>query len=694
MKNRLYNIIRLCVIVALLGVTGQVNAIETPRKIVNDLTNGSATWYSDANKSTPITSVPYSAAAQTLYIDIQPAEGYWTSADDLKGLVEKYVSPSAADSRTRSTDISIAQYQVKTVSGQTYAANGGGLYQVSIPGMGSSTDADKITKFVLTAKFKKIIVIGGEGDSDADATISVSPTEFTYNGKDQKPEVKITLKAGNTVISATEYDVKYKDAKGTAVTETKNAGSYTLEITNKEGADYAFSGKTTASYTIKPAELTITADEKTKVEGEKDPALTYKSEGLVSGDAITGALTRATGETAGTYAITQGTLSAGTNYTVTYKGANLTITAAKPVTPEETTYQVVVAKATGGNVVTSVTEAKKGQQVNMIVTPAKGYYLSSLSVVPAAGGSIQPGVTFDKDKNMFNFFIMPASDVTIYATFDAVEPNQNIFIFKAKYGEVISHVLHAEPGQQVNLETRIKDGFDNVVLDELYVYNEKGERLPISTIEDPKEGLVYYFFMKGDKAYVYNTFKGTNGTVDESKPVPPDNYLYLLSDAFNNFINAGNGVSGVQMAMSLLANILATFTPEGELTVNMGDDLGMALLNLKSGWQIKIDFNGAPIKVLYPSLLEGLGEDGTISSGVFYKMLSDGNLELLLKTGMLPLLIQSITIIAPEPDPTAINDLKADGAASEIYDLRGRKVDATNLRKGIYIRDGRKVVIK
>lgn len=681
-------------IVALLGVTGQVNAIETPRKIVNDLTNGSATWYSDANKSTPITSVPYSAAAQTLYIDIQPAEGYWTSADDLKGLVEKYVSPSAADSRTRSTDISIAQYQVKTVSGQTYAANGGGLYQVSIPGMGSSTDADKITKFVLTAKFKKIIVIGGEGDSDADATISVSPTEFTYNGKDQKPEVKITLKAGNTVISATEYDVKYKDAKGTAVTETKNAGSYTLEITNKEGADYAFSGKTTASYTIKPAELTITADEKTKVEGEKDPALTYKSEGLVSGDAITGALTRATGETAGTYAITQGTLSAGTNYTVTYKGANLTITAAKPVTPEETTYQVVVAKATGGNVVTSVTEAKKGQQVNMIVTPAKGYYLSSLSVVPAAGGSIQPGVTFDKDKNMFNFFIMPASDVTIYATFDAVEPNQNIFIFKAKYGEVISHVLHAEPGQQVNLETRIKDGFDNVVLDELYVYNEKGERLPISTIEDPKEGLVYYFFMKGDKAYVYNTFKGTNGTVDESKPVPPDNYLYLLSDAFNNFINAGNGVSGVQMAMSLLANILATFTPEGELTVNMGDDLGMALLNLKSGWQIKIDFNGAPIKVLYPSLLEGLGEDGTISSGVFYKMLSDGNLELLLKTGMLPLLIQSITIIAPEPDPTAINDLKADGAASEIYDLRGRKVDATNLRKGIYIRDGRKVVIK
>lgn len=525
--------------------------------------------------------------------------------------------------------------------------------------------------------------INQEGTFTISFDASIAEEYYTYDGTAKEPAV--VVKDGDVTLKKDlDYEVVYEN--------NINAGENTASV--KVTAKGNFKGSKTAKFSIKKATLKIKADAKEKNEGADDPELTYTSEGLVEGDAISGALTRDPGETVGTYAITQGTLSAGTNYTVTYKGANLTITAAKPVTPEETTYQVVVAKATGGNVVTSVTEAKKGQQVNMIVTPAKGYYLSSLSVVPAAGGSIQPGVTFDKDKNMFNFFIMPASDVTIYATFDAQEKDQNIFIFKSEYGEIVANVLHAEPGEQVNLETRIKDGIDNVVLDELYVYNEKGERLPISTIEDPKEGLVYYFFMKGDKAYVYNTFKGTNGTVDESKPVPPDNYLYLLSDAFNNFINAGNGVNGVQMAMSLLANILATFTPEGELSVNMGDDVSMALLNLKSGWQIKIDFNGAPIKVLYPSLLEGLGEDGTISSGVFYKMLSDGNLELLLKTGMLPLLIQSITIIAPEPDPTAINGLKADGKAADLYDLRGRKVDATNLRKGIYISDGRKVVIK
>ena len=45
-------------------------------------------------------------------------------------------------------------------------------------------------------------------------------------------------------------------------------------------------------------------------------------------------------------------------------------------------------------------------------------------------------------------------------------------------------------------------------------------------------------------------------------------------------------------------------------------------------------------------------------------------------------------------DGTSINGLKADGIAGDIYDLRGRKVDTNTLRKGIYIRNGKKIVIK
>ena len=82
---------------------------------------------------------------------------------------------------------------------------------------------------------------------------------------------------------------------------------------------------TNGTLTVTKKALTITADAKSKTYGEDDPALTYTSSGLVGSDAITGALSRETGENAGTYAINQNTLTAGDNYSIAYTGANLTI---------------------------------------------------------------------------------------------------------------------------------------------------------------------------------------------------------------------------------------------------------------------------------------------------------------------------------------------------------------------------------
>src|SRR3989442_258861 len=89
----------------------------------------------------------------------------------------------------------------------------------------------------------------------------------------------------------------------------------------------------TANFTITARQIAVTADAKTKVYGNADPALTYQitSGTLVVGDSFTGALTRVTGEAVGTYAIQQGTLALSSNYVLTYVGANLTITA-RPIT--------------------------------------------------------------------------------------------------------------------------------------------------------------------------------------------------------------------------------------------------------------------------------------------------------------------------------------------------------------------------
>ena len=75
----------------------------------------------------------------------------------------------------------------------------------------------------------------------------------------------------------------------------------------------------------------MTANPLSKVYGSADPALTYGVSGLVNGDTsavFSGALSRASGENVGSYAISQGTLSAGGNYTIAFTGANFSITQA------------------------------------------------------------------------------------------------------------------------------------------------------------------------------------------------------------------------------------------------------------------------------------------------------------------------------------------------------------------------------
>ncbi|MFV3332476.1 MBG domain-containing protein [Pseudomonas sp. NY15437] len=86
---------------------------------------------------------------------------------------------------------------------------------------------------------------------------------------------------------------------------------------------------------ITPAELTVTADHKTKVYGDLDPTLTYSVSGLKNGDSAasvtTGSLARVSGEnvTPEGYAITQGnvTLTSG-NYRMVFRDGNLQVTPA------------------------------------------------------------------------------------------------------------------------------------------------------------------------------------------------------------------------------------------------------------------------------------------------------------------------------------------------------------------------------
>ena len=148
-------------------------------------------------------------------------------------------------------------------------------------------------------------------------TVSVSIEGWTYGDAANDPTAASDF--GTPVIT---YAVK-DSGEFTGAVPT-NTGNYTVKVT-VEATDNYEGGEATANFTISPKTLTITAEAKSKTYGEADPALTYTHSDLVGSDTITGALTRTVGENFGDYAINQGTLDAGANYTITYNSANLTI---------------------------------------------------------------------------------------------------------------------------------------------------------------------------------------------------------------------------------------------------------------------------------------------------------------------------------------------------------------------------------
>ncbi|MFH0758171.1 MAG: MBG domain-containing protein [Bacteroidota bacterium] len=109
-----------------------------------------------------------------------------------------------------------------------------------------------------------------------------------------------------------------------------NAGSYTRYATQVTDATSCESAATTVQITINTAVLEITADNKNRIYGAADPSLTWQisSGALVGVDAVSGSAVRVPGEVPGDYPIEQGTLSAGSNYNLSFIDGTLTIAVA------------------------------------------------------------------------------------------------------------------------------------------------------------------------------------------------------------------------------------------------------------------------------------------------------------------------------------------------------------------------------
>jgi hypothetical protein len=181
--------------------------------------------------------------------------------------------------------------------------NAGNNYALSLVGT---------NKFSITARSITIIPTAGQGK-----LYSNPDPIFTYAGNE-------ALQPGDS----------YSGALGRVA--GSNIGTYAYTLGNlSAGLNYSLSLSTVppvASFAINPKLVAITPNPgQSKIYGDFDPVFTFTNDAGLTSSAFTGILSRISGTNAGTYVYTLGTLSAGTNYSLSLAGTNTFAIAKAPL---------------------------------------------------------------------------------------------------------------------------------------------------------------------------------------------------------------------------------------------------------------------------------------------------------------------------------------------------------------------------
>ena len=169
-------------------------------------------------------------------------------------------------------------------------------------------------------------------------TLTINPALLTVTADNKiktygSPNPALTYTISGFVNGDTIAVVSGTASCSTTATTGSPVGNYPIACMqgSLSAANYTFTF-VAGTLTVNPALLTVTADNKVKIYGSPNPALTYVITGFVNGDTIavvSGTASCSTvpaGSPVGTYPITctQGTLAA-TNYTFTFVAGTLTI---------------------------------------------------------------------------------------------------------------------------------------------------------------------------------------------------------------------------------------------------------------------------------------------------------------------------------------------------------------------------------
>ncbi len=193
----------------------------------------------------------------------------------------------------------------------------------------AATLTSGIGSFAINAALGSLLSEQGYSFTFVPGTLTITPRPITVTANDlsriygnANPALTFTV-GGEGLVNGDQLS----GALATAAGQTTGVGTFAItQGSLVANANYVLTF-VNGELTITPRPLTLIANSFSRLLGLPDPEFTFRiSDGtLVNGDQLTGDLVRDPGEAIGVYAIRQGSLTAGDNYTIEFVNGQLTI---------------------------------------------------------------------------------------------------------------------------------------------------------------------------------------------------------------------------------------------------------------------------------------------------------------------------------------------------------------------------------
>ena len=285
--------------------------------------DGGKTWTTDLTQYTDVTNTTIKVRVTNANYDPNPVE--------LEGTVTITPKPVTVTARSYSKTFGAAD---PTFEAETAGTLNGDEITYNI----SRAAGEDVGNYALTPSGEEV---------QGNYTVTYKPGTLTITASDREKAVEVT--SYNGVYDAKNHTIEVKNLVAGDQVEYSydNGATWTTDLTKYKdvtdtmilvkvtNANYKEVPQLTGNVTITRFPLVVTADDKSKVFGEKDPKLTATETSGLEGkekpddQKIEHTQTRAAGENVGDYEITASGETTQGNYTVTYKPGTLKITKAE-----------------------------------------------------------------------------------------------------------------------------------------------------------------------------------------------------------------------------------------------------------------------------------------------------------------------------------------------------------------------------